>query len=104
MPPAIAPRGLLSGDRNLGPGVTPANDYGYSPASGVGNAVFGNYSISWTLKMHSQVEPPGGGNLLFADGSVQHANSSSLRETWIKVALEAEKTHTHATNSLEPMR
>ncbi len=36
------PQAILGGDRNLGPGTTPSQDYGYSPADGKGNDVIIN--------------------------------------------------------------
>ena len=49
---------LPAGDRNLGPGASSPNNYGYSPNTGKGNNVAiptnsAKGPVSWSLKMHS---------------------------------------------------
>lgn len=78
------PQSFLGGDRNLGPGVTPKDDYGYSLADNLGNNVIVSTNwkrtpLTWTLKTHSAGSTNGGGNLLLGDGSVQQTSSSRLR-------------------------
>ena len=84
----VYPQALLGGDRNLGPGLVPGRDYGYSPANGKGNDVFINTNspVCWSLKMHSPGNPIGGGNILLGDGSGQQMSSASLRLNWLRNA------------------
>ena len=67
------PQSLLGGDRNLGDGTKPAQDYGFSPRSGQGNnvAIQTNSQsgpVCWTIKIHSSRHSGGAGNILLADG------------------------------------
>jgi hypothetical protein len=78
------PQSILGGDRNLGPGLVGRKDFGYSPQNGMGNDVTLSTNpavspICWSLKMHSQGNSVGAGNLLLGDGSVQQVTSSRLR-------------------------
>ncbi|HEX3987831.1 MAG TPA: type II secretion system protein, partial [Verrucomicrobiae bacterium] len=41
------PQGILGGDRNLGPGSTPRDDYGFSPPDGRGNDVTIKGPVCW---------------------------------------------------------
>jgi len=82
------PQSLLAGDRNLGRGTVPGNDYGYSPASGQGNdvAIQTNSKagpLCWSLKIHSAGLAAGAGNILLGDGSAQQVTSASLRANWL---------------------
>jgi type II secretory pathway pseudopilin PulG len=70
------PTTILGGDRNLGPGTVPNDDYGYSPANGLGNDVVINGTVCWSLKMHSAMNTSGAGNILLADGSQQTMSSA----------------------------
>ncbi len=75
---------LLAGDRNLGDGVQPGDDYGFSPESGIGNDVAMPTNskagpVCWSLKMHSAGNTAGTGNILLADGSVQVVSTLSFR-------------------------
>jgi len=81
----IHPQSILGGDRNLGPGLVPAADYGYSPANGKGNDVVlaTNSPVCWSLKMHSYGNPSGAGNILLGDGSGQQMSSASWRLNWL---------------------
>jgi len=81
------PQSLLGGDRNLGPGTIPRNDFGFSPENGQGNdvAVQTNSKagpVCWSLKIHSIGNPGGAGNILLGDGSSQQVTSASLRQNW----------------------
>ena len=85
------PNSLLGGDRNLAPGATSKDDYGFSPEIGRGNdvAIQTNTQVSpvcWSLKMHSQGNTAGAGNILRGDGSVQQVTSGSLRSNWLPLA------------------
>jgi prepilin-type processing-associated H-X9-DG protein len=80
------PQSIQGGDRNLGPGTGPTNDYGYSPKTGKGNDVAipinsPNGSVSWSLKMHSAK-----GNILFGDGSVQQVSTFTFNRDWLPKA------------------
>lgn len=72
------PQSILGGDRNLGPGTKPKNDFGYSPKNGKGNDVIlqTNSPVCWSLKMHSAGNVAGTGNVLLGDGSVQQVSSA----------------------------
>ncbi len=72
------PQALLGGDRNLGPGVTPHHDYGFSPADGRGNDVMVKGPVCWSLKMHSEENDSGAGNIMLGDGSAQQDTSGNL--------------------------
>jgi type II secretory pathway pseudopilin PulG len=76
----VYPQSIAGGDRNLGPGLIPDPNYGYSPTNGQGNDVvlYTNSPVSWSLKMHSR-----SGNILLGDGSGQQMSSASLRQTWL---------------------
>ncbi len=67
------PRSLLSGDRNLGGGLQPDSEFGYSPTNGSGNDIALPITgpAAWSLKMHSSDKPAGAGNILMGDGSAQ---------------------------------
>jgi hypothetical protein len=80
------PQSILGGDRNLGPGTVPAPEYGYSPKSGKGNDVAVPISgpVSWSLKMHSAGNPPGVGNILLGDGSVQSLSTAEFNQNWLR--------------------
>jgi len=76
-----APDSLLAGDRNLGGGLEPDAEYGFSPKSGRGNDVgIQNNAltgpVSWSLRMHSFGNAAGAGTVLFSDGSCQKSPSS----------------------------
>jgi len=77
----VYPQSIQGGDRNLGPGLVPGPDYGYSPANGKGNDVVlsANSLVCWSLKMHSSGNAAGSGNILLGDGSGQAMSSASLR-------------------------
>ncbi len=81
------PQSLLGGDRNLGPGLEPSREYGYSPNDGTGNdvAIRTNSNtgpVCWSLRMHSGGNSAGAGNILLGDGSAQQVSSGSLRLNW----------------------
>jgi len=85
------PNSLVGGDRNLAPGATSKDDYGFSPESSGGNdvAIQTNTQASpvcWSLKMHSHGNAAGAGNILLGDGSVQQVTSGSLRSNWLLLA------------------
>jgi len=84
----IYPQSIAGGDRNLGPGLVPDPDYGYSPKSGKGNDVTIpiNSSVSWSLKMHSAGSTAGAGNILLGDGSGQQTSSASFNQNWLRNA------------------
>jgi hypothetical protein len=81
----IYPQSIQGGDRNLGPGVIPDPNYGYSPTNGNGNDVLipTNGTVSWSLKMHSDGNPAGIANLLLGDGSVQQVSAASIMRNWL---------------------
>ena len=85
----IYPQSILGGDRNLGPGLVPDPDYGYSPKNGKGNdvAIPINGSVSWSLKMHSAGNTAGAGNILLGDGSAQQTSSANFNANWLRYAL-----------------
>jgi competence protein ComGC len=81
------PQSLLAGDRNLGGGIKPDRDYGFSPESGQGNdvAIQTNSKagpVCWSLKIHSAGNSAGAGNILLVDGSAQEVSSFSFRQNW----------------------
>jgi competence protein ComGC len=84
----ISPQSLLGGDRNLGPGTAPDTEYGYSPTNDKGNDVMINGPVCWSLKMHSDGNPAGMGNILLGDGSAQQVHSDSLYRDWVRNAFE----------------
>ncbi len=96
----LYPQALLSGDRNLGPGLIPDPNYGYSPTNGQGNDVtlYPNSPVSWSLKMHSAGNPAGAANILLGDGSAQQVTSASLRSVWMANASTG--TYFSGTNQL----
>jgi len=78
------PQSLQGGDRNIGPGLDPKDDYGYSPSNNMGNSVVISTNnktskITWSLKLHSAKDAVGAGNLLHGDSSVQQVNGARLR-------------------------
>jgi competence protein ComGC len=77
-----SPQSILGGDRNLGPGTTPAAQYGFSPSDGKGNDVVINGPVCWSLKMHSRGNSEGAGNILLGDGSAQETTSAGFRQNW----------------------
>jgi competence protein ComGC len=85
------PQSIAAGDRNLGPGTTPRLDYGYSPSDGSGNDVIlsTTNAVCWSLKMHSDGDAKGAGNILLGDGSSQQVSSSSLRNNWFPNGMGA---------------
>ena len=85
------PQSLLGGDRNLAPGPKPADDYGYSPAAGMGADVIlsTNADVCWSLKMHSAGNASGAGNVLLGDGSVQQVSSARFRTDLLSNAQDA---------------
>jgi competence protein ComGC len=85
------PQSIQGGDRNLGPGTVPANDYGYSPKSGKGNDVTIptntlNGPVSWSLKIHSPRNAGGSGNILMGDGSCGTLSSADFNRDWLSHA------------------
>jgi type II secretory pathway pseudopilin PulG len=99
------PRSLLAGDRNLGPGIVPDPEYGFSPAGGKGNDVAIPISgpLSWSLKIHSCGEKAGAGNILLGDGSVQQVSSASFNQNWLRNAAPTTNwpaSHIPATPSI----
>jgi competence protein ComGC len=81
----LYPNSILGGDRNLGPGLIPDPNYGFSPTNGQGNDVTlcTNSAVSWSLKMHSVGNTESTANILLGDGSVQQATSSTFRTVWM---------------------
>jgi competence protein ComGC len=79
------PQSILGGDRNLGPGLVPDHNYGWSPANGQGNdlLLFTNSPVCWSSKMHAKGNLIGRGNILLGDGSVQQASSRDLNAIWL---------------------
>lgn len=77
------PQSILGGDRNLEPGTTPTDDFGFSPADGKGNDVIIRGPVCWTLKMHSRRNDASAGNILLGDGSAQQVASQSLNVYWL---------------------
>jgi hypothetical protein len=82
------PQSIAGGDRNLGPGLVPTNDYGYSPKTGKGNDVAIPTNsvkgpVSWSLKIHSAANASGAGNILLGDGSVQQVSTASFNQQWL---------------------
>lgn len=99
------PDSLLGGDRNLAPGLEPKDDYGYSSRDNKGNDVRlqTNSPVCWSLKMHSEGNVKGAGNILIGDGSVQQASSLRLREEVIAnggVVPKSPASGAAATNAL----
>jgi competence protein ComGC len=82
------PQSIQGGDRNLGPGLVPTNDYGYSPKSGKGNdvAIPIKGPVSWTLKMHSAGNTAGAGNIMLGDGSCQQVSTANFNQNWLPYA------------------
>jgi type II secretory pathway pseudopilin PulG len=81
------PQSLLAGDRNLGAGTEPDRKYGFSPEDGEGNdvAIQTNSKagpVCWSLKIHSDGNTNGAGNILLGDGSAQQVSSANLRTSW----------------------
>jgi hypothetical protein len=79
----MQPESIFGGDRNLGPGAIPTNDYGYSPKSGKGNDVTiptdtSKGPVSWSLKMHSRASNLGIGYILFGDCHIQRVDTYSF--------------------------
>ena len=87
------PQSILGGDRNLCRGLMPPNDYGFSPASGMGNdvAVQPNENadpISWSAKMHSNGRAVSRGNIILGDASGQQVSSARFRSDYQRFALD----------------
>ncbi len=93
------PQSILGGDRNLGPGLTPDPEYGFSPTNGKGNDVTINGPVCWSLKMHSRGNPASSGNIMLGDGSAQQVTSGSLIQNWLTNAFTAKPSPDKATNS-----
>lgn len=77
-------RSLLAGDRNLGGGTEPVQNYGFSPESGQGNDVAIQTNsitgpVCWSLRMHSQGNPGGRGSILLGDCHVEFVTTPSFR-------------------------
>ena len=92
------PQSILAGDRNLGPGMDPDKDFGFSLPDGFGNDVIVRDPSCWSLKMHSSANSTGAGNILLGDGSSQQVTSRALTQNWLKPAIEELRTSTGATN------
>jgi len=75
------PQSIMLGDRNLGPGLTPKDDYGYSPSNDQGNDVVleTNSPVCWSKMMHSKKEPHESGHVALTDGSIQLVKSLVFR-------------------------
>jgi hypothetical protein len=95
------PQTLLAGDRHLGRGIKPGDDYGFSPENGLGNdvAIQTNSKadpVGWSLKMHSASNTAGAGNILLSGGNVDiggvfhgsviQVTSGSFRSIWQPIA------------------
>jgi len=89
----VFPQSIAFGDRNLGPGTVPHDDYGFSPANGQGNDVVINGPVCWSLKMHSAGNTAGAGNILLGDGSAQQITSASFNKFWLTNAMTASTNH-----------
>ncbi len=98
------PQAILGGDRNLGPGNTPHDDYGFSPPDGKGNDVIVTGSVCWSLKMHSKGNSSGAGNIILGDGSVQQVTSGNLNLNWLKPSMEAYTNSTKGSVSSNGVR
>jgi hypothetical protein len=96
------PQSFLGGDRNLGPGMNPDPQYGFSPADGRGNDVVIKGPVCWSLKMHSRGNPAGQGNILLGDGSAQQVTTGNLNQYWLKNALLQNAAHDKTTNVAAP--
>jgi competence protein ComGC len=79
------PFSILGGDRNLAPGTTSKNDFGYSSKDGKGNDVIlqTNSPVCWSIKIHSAGNSAGAGNILMGDGSVMQVSSARLRSEYL---------------------
>lgn len=80
----IFPQSVLGGDRNLGRGLVPKHDFGFSPSGTNGNDVIIQTNsladpVSWSLEMHSMGNAEGCGNVLHGDGSVWTVTSAEFR-------------------------
>jgi type II secretory pathway pseudopilin PulG len=87
----LNPQAFAAGDRNLGPGLISSNDFGYSPKSGKGNDVAipitsAKGPVSWSLKIHSDGNTNGAGDILLGDGSGQMVSTATLNQTWLRNA------------------
>jgi len=82
-----APNSILAGDRNLGPGAKPGDDFGFSPANGSGNdvAIPTTGTAFWSSKMHFTAKSGGVGNILFGDGHVQKTSNTGPM-SWLRNA------------------
>jgi hypothetical protein len=96
---ASRPEYLLGGDRNLGPGSTADEEYGYSPTNGRGADVVVKNPVTWSKKMHSRGRPDGFGNILLGDGSAQQVSSTSLRDNGMKSALQSQIADSSSSNA-----
>lgn len=79
----IYPQSIQGGDRNLGPGVIPDPNYGYSPTNGNDVFIPTNGAVSWSLKMHSDGNPAGVANILLGDGSAQQVSAANSMQNWL---------------------
>jgi type II secretory pathway pseudopilin PulG len=100
------PNSLLGGDRNLGSGTPPTNDYGFSPIGGLGNDVIlqTNSQVRWSLKIHSHGNTNGAGNILLGDGSVQQCTSFRLMSDYMINALDGGNFPAGYTNNTNSFR
>ena len=98
LPGSSYAQGLLGGDRNLGSGFDPKDDYGFSPEDGNGNSVTIQNPVCWSLKMHSGGKSGGMGNILLGDGSAQQIDSKELRKNWIPNVLTTAQGDSPWTN------
>ncbi|HEY3854925.1 MAG TPA: hypothetical protein VGO67_11070 [Verrucomicrobiae bacterium] len=98
------PQAILGGDRNLSPGMTPHDDYGFSPADDSGNDVTTKGPVCWSLKMHSEGSSFGRGNIMLADGSVSEVGYRGLILNSIRPAMEAYRNITNGPVSSNGIR
>jgi competence protein ComGC len=99
------PDSIQGGDRNLGPANQTNLNYGFSPKDGKGNDVAVPITglVSWSLKLHSDGNTAGAGNILMGDGSGQQVTSGSLNAVWLRNARPTTNWpagHTPATPSI----
>lgn len=87
------PQSIAFGDRNLGAGIIPRNDYGYSPSNGTGNDVVINGPVCWSLTMHSAANTAGAGNILLGDGSACQVSSKMLNQNWLTNSMNTSTNH-----------
>lgn len=75
------PQSFMMGDRNLGPGLTPKDDYGYSLSNNLGNDIVlaTNSLVCWSKKMHSKNQRYECGEVMLGDGSIREISSFDFR-------------------------